>query len=375
MEVRRNLIFFMELGGSLKKWDDSGILKREITLYNLLSDDFEKIYIVTYGGNEELSYKPLLKNNMEILHRKLSSDSPISNFLYELFIPFKYRRIFKGPSIYKTNQNLGSLAPVLAKILYPSNKLVVRSGYIGSLNAKLSKAPVHIRVYLSIAETISYFFCNIALIPEEHNRSILVGKYPFLKEKAIIHNNQIDTEQFKQVEKKKKYDIIYVARLDKDKNHRLLIDAIKNLDYKVLFVGNGKEEDEIIRLVTPMQGRANLIQRIANDKLPEYLNTSAICVFPSLHEGNPKALLEAMACELPVIALDVIGVRNIIKNEVTGILLPKDSPSETLAKSISELIRNNSRSVLLGKAAREFVVENYSLKKIYRKELELYKNL
>lgn len=376
--TEKNLAFFMDLGGSLARWERAGILEREVQLYNKLAETFDHIYFITYGDAQEQTYQKYLRPNISVLSRITAPDHPLLNVLYELILPFRYWHILSSCRYYKTNQNLGSLGATVAKLFHPRSKLIVRSGYIGSLNAKLSQAPLHIRAYLSAAEFFSYLLCDAALVPSRHNRDILVRKYPFVEKKISVHNNAIDTGLFRKLpldNKERAYDIIYVARLDKDKNQRLLLEAVKDLNLKVLLVGQGEEESYLKQLATPITERVEFLPKVDNSRLPEYLNRSHLFVFPSLHEGNPKALLEAMACELPIIALDVIGVKNLIENGRTGILLPANTLPKSLAETIRKLLGDTDRQARLGTAARQFVIDHFSFETILQKELHLYETL
>jgi glycosyltransferase involved in cell wall biosynthesis len=369
-----NLAFFFDLGGSLKTWDDFGMLTREIAIYNLLADKFGKIYFLSYGDKTEFEYKNLLAKNIILLPRKINlPNTHFFDLIYEFLMPFGYFSQIKNCRFLKTNQNFGSIAPAISKIWHPKSKLIVRSGYIASLNARLYDSPWYIKLYLWAAENISYRFCDKALIPTKQNCDILVKKYPFLKKKLSEMNNFIDTDLFRKNNIEKKYDIIYVARLDKDKNHILLLEAAKNSDLKILFVGQGPEKENLEKFAKENGLDVKFIDRVPNNELPEYYNKSRMCVFPSLHEGNPKTLLEAMSCQLPVIGLDVLGVQNIIRHLDNGWLLKPDT--KDLQATIQKLLQDPELCERMGKAARAYIEENFSLKKLFLRETGVYEDL
>lgn len=369
-----NLAFFFDLGGSLKTWDDFGMLTREIAIYNLLAEKFGKIYFLTYGDKTEFEYKNLLAKNIIVLPKKISlPNTNFFNLVYEFLISFCYFGKIKNCRFYKTNQNFGSIAPAISKILHPKSKLIVRSGYIASLNAELYNSPWYIKLYLRAAENLSYRFCDKALIPTKQNYDILVKKYPVLKKKLSEMNNFIDTDLFRTKDIEKKYDIIYVARLDKDKNHILLLEATNNLDLRILFVGQGPEKENLEKFVKENDLDVEFVSRVPNNDLPEYYNKSRMCVFPSLHEGNPKTLLEAMSCQLPVIGLDVLGVQNIIRHQENGWLSKPDV--KELQAAIQALLHDPELCERMGKAARAYIEENFSLKKLILKEIDVYEEL
>jgi len=96
-----------------------------------------------------------------------------------------------------------------------------------------------------------------------------------------------------------------------------------------------------------------------------------IFVMPSIAEGLPNALLEAMASGKPIVTTKIGGIPEIIKDRFNGLIIP-DKNSEILAKAIKELITDKDLSEKLGKNARYFIIENYSIEAITKKWEDLY---
>ena len=93
---------------------------------------------------------------------------------------------------------------------------------------------------------------------------------------------------------------------------------------------------------------------------------------PSLKEGLGVAALEAMASGLPVIASDVGGLREVVEDERTGIIVPPEN-SKKIAQAISRLAESAELRSQMGAAARARVVENYSMEKMAARTLALYR--
>ena len=90
-----------------------------------------------------------------------------------------------------------------------------------------------------------------------------------------------------------------------------------------------------------------------------------VFALPSLVEGNPKILLEAMACQKAVIGTNVEGIRELIINKYNGILT--DTDHDSIRSGLIELLDDKLRQKL-GKQARKFIIENYDIEKLLEKE-------
>jgi len=110
--------------------------------------------------------------------------------------------------------------------------------------------------------------------------------------------------------------------------------------------------------------------RISNEDLPRELSHADIFALPSLFEGNPKALLEAMGCGLACIASDISEVREIVRHGENGYLC--GTSPESIRDGLIELLGDSDLRRRLGEKARATIVENYSLEKSVQNELWMY---
>lgn len=365
----KKLAVFFDRFGTLRVFDQHGTLEREAAIYNLLADDFEKIYLFTYGGNEEKEYNKAFKKNIEIVTNSLK----IPGLVYEFLMPFIHFRKIRNVQFLKSNQNIGSFAPTIGKLLNPASFLIIRSGYIGSANARLGKFPWYARLYYYLVEKISYRLADYAIIAGAENQKMLVSTHPRLKNRIQEIGNYVSTDIFSPTKTTPKYDIIYVARLEEGKNHLGLVEAARDLPYKVLFIGRGKNKKLIEARAKELNVSLTIIDKVPHEDLPKYYAASQICVFPSLHEGNPKSLLEAMSAGLPTIACDVPGCRDVIRDEKNGVISAPDS--DELRKNIAALMKDQIKQERLGAEGRKFIEENYSLKSMHQKEVHAYERL
>jgi glycosyltransferase involved in cell wall biosynthesis len=105
--------------------------------------------------------------------------------------------------------------------------------------------------------------------------------------------------------------------------------------------------------------------------VPQILAASDSFVLPSLWEGLPMALIEAMASGLPIIATDVSGTRDVMVPGETGVLVPPGN-SESLVQAIETLMKDPARGRRMGAAARRRVSTQYGSQRQASEYIALY---
>lgn len=176
-----------------------------------------------------------------------------------------------------------------------------------------------------------------------------------------------------------------IGRLSLEKGHQYFIEAADELlknEPKVSFliIGEGPEEKNIKKLIHRLgiNGDIRMLGYI-NDMKEIYAALDTV-VISSLREGLPNVLLEAMVCGKPVIATNVGGIPEVIRNNTEGILiLPKNG--QAIAEALITLIRNPERRKSIASAARIRVIEHFTferriaqIEELYRKVFEEYKH-
>lgn len=110
------------------------------------------------------------------------------------------------------------------------------------------------------------------------------------------------------------------------------------------------------------------------DHLPELLSKVDIFFLPSRWEGMPRTVLEAMTSSLPVVASNVNGTTEIVKQELTGFLVSADD-IEGYINKLEVLIRDENLRVKMGKEGRDRVGKYFDYKNIIKKTVSLYNQL
>ena len=175
--------------------------------------------------------------------------------------------------------------------------------------------------------------------------------------------------------------IVCVGRFAPEKGHRYLIEALsllnqKSVKWQCTFLGEGELEAEL-RTLTAEHNLSDKVMfpGFCEDVYPELLK-SDVFVLPSLHEGSPNALIEAMGIGMPCIASDVGGIRDLIENEKNGNSVPARD-SEALANALHRILTEAEFASELGKNARTTIQQKFNtaesiqkLEKIYHSFLE-----
>ena len=159
----------------------------------------------------------------------------------------------------------------------------------------------------------------------------------------------LDESKFKKLEaKKKKNQIVYIGRDSFEKG----IDILKNIESKI-------------------NGNVIYCTNFSWGKTMQILSESTILVVPSRMESIPQVIKEAFYLKIPVIATNVGGILEIIENNVTGILVTPENPSE-MTKAINALLENFELQKKLTNNAYDFILENFSWEKLLPRYLDLY---
>lgn len=159
-----------------------------------------------------------------------------------------------------------------------------------------------------------------------------------------------------------------VGRLDKQKGHTYLIDAAHQLldkypELVFLLIGEGELKEKLIDQARSLKIADNFIFLGNRNDVPEILGMSDVFVLPSIYEGIPLVVLEAMAAGLPVVATDVAGTRELIESGIDG-LLAKTEDSKDIARVMNNLLSDMARGKEMSLRAQTKVKESFSLQRM-----------
>jgi glycosyltransferase involved in cell wall biosynthesis len=145
---------------------------------------------------------------------------------------------------------------------------------------------------------------------------------------------------------------LVTARLDEQKGHDVLLRAAARLPgVRFACAGDGPLRDRLLAQARELGVAGRVAFLGYRDDLPSLLAACDLVVLPSRYEGLPISLIEAMAAARPVVATDIGGTRELVRDGETGVLVPPDDP-EALADAIADLASRPDERRRLGEAGR-----------------------
>ena len=204
-------------------------------------------------------------------------------------------------------------------------------------------------------------------------RDAIKKKFPFIfsDKRTTVIPNGIDLNIFKPAHKTEPgcIRIGMQSRLSVTKDHSTLIKAFKLLvnelpstkNIRLCIAGDGDCRQELEKLARDLliSDKVVFTGMLEETALPGFINSLDIYVHATLGETMSTAIMQVMACRLPVIASDVLGVNNMIKHEENGLLVAPGN-AEQLATALRFLLNNPAIQTSYADTAYKFAINNYS---------------
>lgn len=221
-------------------------------------------------------------------------------------------------------------------------------------------------------ERVAFSNADLVITTSSEAASFIGQEYRINPAKLLFMCNSVDLMRFRPLDVEKEFDIIFVGKLEHQKNIKLLLSLLSDTDLKTLIIGKGSLKNEVVDATRNNQN-ITWLERVDNKDLPLYYNKSKCFILPSNYEGNPKVLLEAMACALPCIITQVPGIRECIEENITGIYINSDIVASRL--KIKNLLGDDSKSKQMGQAALAWVNEQSSSSRNIDREIKAYNRM
>lgn len=374
-----------------------------------LNENSHQVEIVAkYDPKEDHVHDIFYENNMDEYTYYYFENFP---YKYTATPPNDRTKIYEGINkilgVYSTSPNFLNkylLDKIIAKPYKKIGPDIIHShfGHNGRLLAKLKKqGSIDVPLVTSfhgigirkrnLRETDMYNdlfdYSSALLANSQHTRSALItlGANP---DKVIIQppGIKIDKFEFSPPDKHPKLDkikILSVGRLVEEKGHKEGIEAINKLietgpkipiEYRI--IGTGDQFDQLNSYINQLE-HSHDIKLLGNKTRTDVINEmkdADILFHPSNREGLGVALLEAQAIGLPIVATKAGGIPDALSTEASNFLVDVGDIDE-MVNQLSQLIQAPDQWRSISISGRSHVEDNYSLNKLMRNQVDLYKQI
>ena len=368
---KKKISILFSFGMSLDIWNKKKIFTREVDYYKNFFDHNFSCQFITFGSKSDLSFKKELGEIEVFPLFSFFKKNIISKFLIIFIIPLILKNFIKNTNIVKTHQISSGLVAILIKMFF-KKKVICRAGWEPTFDYKLWNISFIKYLLYWFNSYISYKFCNKIIVTTSEIKNFIIKKYHIDSKKISIIPNSVDTKKFKKIANQNNFKFISVSRFVEQKNLLKLIDVANKSNIELDILGDGPLKKNLISYIKQTGSKVRLLEPVDYDQIPRILSNYNSFISCSKVEGSPKAILEAMSCELTVFTLSSNGISNLIINNDTGFVAND-------VDSLTEIINSNGKKLdrlkLIGKNAREFIKQNFSLEKCIELESKIYNEL
>ncbi len=229
---------------------------------------------------------------------------------------------------------------------------------------------------------------NLIVTISNYSLEKIQKHYGIEPSKVRIVPNGVDVEKFKPMDSElvrhqfglgNEPCVLFVGSLIPRKGMPFLVDASKKIvkekaDTKFLIVGEGPMKPQLTETLKSanLSDNFKFLGNLKEDTLSAAYNCADVFVLPSIQEGQGIVLLEAQASGKPVVAFDVGGVNEAVRNKETGLLVKRGS-SDELADALLKLLSDKPLREKMGANGRRFVSENFTWDICTQKMLRVYR--
>ena len=205
---------------------------------------------------------------------------------------------------------------------------------------------------------------EVVITPSDHLKNF-VSELGFNNEILKI-NNGVDITDIKRTNvHKADINLLIISRLVIQKNINIVIEAMELLDnknVKLSIIGEGGEFNKLEGVIHELnlQNRVQLLGKIDNNRISQFLLTADIFIQASDYEGLPHSVLEAINYEIPILSTEVGGCKDLLNDGERGFIIPIPPDKKIIAENIIYIINNQDEATKRADAAKEFISKEYS---------------
>jgi len=356
---------------SLRVWMDQGLLDRELDYYRALHKAcpiFDEIWFFTWDTEVTKDIADILAPlNIRVIPRPRW----INGWAYGLTLPFLQWKRLQKISFMRSQRVLGSALLPMVRFIH-GIPTFLRGGLLPSEDPQRHEHPLWRQLIYRLHDWTAYTFNNYTATTSPHERRHIRNVLHVRRQDIPVMPNYVDTNKFAPCGSREPGYVLFVGRLHPVKQLPMLIRAVSMVPGASLhLIGDGPQRAELEVLAKELGVDVEFVGAVSHERLPEYYTRASVFVLPSRSEGNPKTLLEAMACGAPCVASDIPGVRDMAANEQDAILVP--ITPENLANAITRLTGDHKLSDSLSMNARKRALTEWSLQSEVAKHCRIYR--
>ena len=224
------------------------------------------------------------------------------------------------------------------------------------------------KMFYRIYERFASYLTHTAIVVSKEERETVIRKL-FISEKklCLVENGVVIPKSNTPFASFSPFNVISISRFDYQKNSIFLLDIFKALkkagrlaDFHFIVVGDGPERNKLVNAARSAGFETNL-NCVGATENPSIYFTSALCyISTSRWEGMPLAVLEAMAHGVPVVATNVVGNKDVVKNGQNGFLY-SEKDEDAAAAALIKLAKNIHLRNYLGAEAQKYTTKYHSV--------------
>lgn len=363
------------IGGGLADTAASGQIDRLLRYYlPAYLDRFERLFYFSYLTGDSLAAHtadPRLAAVVTVLPKLRS----VSSQRYAFELAFAGRAWLRQCHILRVFHAKGAIPAWIAKQRY-GIPYVTTYGYRYDEFARLEGHHVTAQLWRRLEPVILRGAAGV--IATTQDLAVYAGRFAPADRVHLIPNG-VDTRVFAPSDNDVCATppiILFVGRLTNQKNLETLIQAVARLPAPVQLrlIGDGPLRNQLYAAAQALGVDVRFLGVVPYGALLDHYRTASAFVLPSLIEGHPKVLIEAMSCALPCVVSDCDGNRLLTAHGETGLLFePADVAG--LAQHLEQVLGDRAFAVAMGRRARAQIVAKYDLHRILARETDLLATL
>lgn len=339
------LITSSELGGA------------QSVVINLANSLCEKHEVIVAAGEGDGKIWKMLDEKV-LQHQCKHLQKAVSIFKDPMAL-FELRKIYRKykPDVVHLHS---SKAGLLGRLAFPSRKTVYTVHGFDSIR-------VAHRYFLPLEKMMQWFCRSIVGVSEYDYKNLIAEG--ITQNVSYVYNaiSQPDSTDINKPRVFDKYDktILIIARISSQKRHDIIINVSRMLpQFGFIWIGNQEPIEDV-------PANCHFIGNIPN--AGAYCKYADLFCLPSNYEGLPIAILEAMSYGLPIIASDVGGINEIVRNGENGYVL--DNNSDDFANALKEILNDEVKLRNMGIRSQQIYEEEFTIDRMVDGYMKIYKDL